>query len=190
MRYAQILNEKVHWIFEDFLTLDEIYAEKFNPNQIQLIDISAADFDNVREGWNYDGVNFTDPNVLTLDEAKARYINAAGVEFAKRRDAITWTQHEVGLYGYDRKPEDVTNFLAAMKRAELGLATGFNVYVGNAADPKQFLPHTYDMFKVVLEQSANEQIAAYQWYAGIKEQLQAAETIAALEQIYPIEGVI
>lgn len=184
MRYAQILNNKVHWIFDDDMTLEEIYAEKFNRDQIRLIDISAADFDDVREGWDYDGVNFTDPNVLTLDEARTKYINAAGVEFARRRDAITWTQHEVGLYGYDRKPEDVTNFLAAMKRAELGLDTGFNVYV-DSVGPKQFLPHTYDMFKVVLEQSANEQIAAYQWFEGIKAQLNAAETIAELEQIYP-----
>ncbi len=72
MRYAQILNNKVHWIFEDSSTLDEIYAQKFNPNQIKLIDISAPDFDNVREGWNYDGVNVTDPTVLTLDEARTR----------------------------------------------------------------------------------------------------------------------
>lgn len=122
-----------------------------------------------------------------LDEAKARYMKAAGAEFANRRDAITWTQHETGLYGYDRKSDDVTNFLAAMKRAELGLDTGFNVYVGSVG-PKQFLPHTYDMFKVVLEQSANEQIAAYQWFEGIKAQLNAAETIAELEQIYPLGG--
>ena len=123
----------------------------------------------------------------TLDQAKARYISAVGAEFAKRRDSITWTQHEVGLYGYDRKPEDVTNFLAAMKRAELGLDTGFNVYVGSVG-PKQFLPHTYDMFKVVLEQSANEQISAYQWYEGIKGQLQAVNSIEELEQIYPLGG--
>lgn len=187
MRYAQILNNKVHWIFEDFLTLDEIYAEKFNPNQIRLIDISAADFNNVREGFDYDGVNFTDPNVLTLDEAKARYIKAAGAEFAKRRDAVTWTQHEAGLYGYDRKSEDVTNFLAAMQRAALGCATGFNVYVDSNVQPKQFLPHTYDMFKIVLEQSASEQIAAYQWYEGIKAALQAATTSEELETIYPIK---
>ena len=123
----------------------------------------------------------------TLDQAKTRYIADAGLKFAKRRDAITWTQHEVGLYGYDRKPEDVTNFLAAMKRAELGLETGFNVYV-DSIGPKQFLPHTYDMFKVVLEQSANEQIAAYQWYEGVKSQLQVAASIEELEQIYPLGG--
>lgn len=187
MRYAQILNNKVHWIFTDDMTMDEIYAEKFNSDHIQLIDISTSDFDNVCEGWNYDGVNFTDTNVLTLDEARTKYINGAGAEFAKRRDAITWTQHEVGLYGYDRKPEDVTNFLAAMKRAELGLDTGFNVYVGGVG-PKQFLPHTYEMFKVVLEQSANEQISAYQWYEGVKSQLQVANSIEELEQIYPLGG--
>ena len=106
-------------------------------------------------------------DIETIDQAKARYISSAGVEFASKRDAVTWTQHEVGLYGYERKPEDVSNFLAAMKRAELGLDTGFNVYV-DSVGPKQFLPHTYEMYKVVLEQSANEQIAAYQWFEGIK----------------------
>lgn len=185
MRYAQILNNKVHWIFTDDMTLDEIYAQKFNRNQITLVDITNVA--EVQEGYEYDGVNFTDPNIITFDEAKARYINAAGAEFARRRDAITWTQHEVGLYGYDRKPEDVTNFLAAMKRAELGLETGFNVYV-DSIGPKQFLPHTYDMFKVVLEQSANEQISAYQWYEGVKSQLQVAASIEELEQIYPLGG--
>lgn len=125
--------------------------------------------------------------VETLEQAKARYVSIAGAEFASKRDAVTWTQHEVGLYGYDRKPEDVTNFLAAMKRAELGLDTGFNVYVGSIG-PKQFLPHTYEMFKIVLEQSANEQISAYQWYEGIKGQLQAAEGIEELEQIYSLGG--
>ena len=135
--------------------------------------------------WNILGELYSD--VEPLDHAKAQYTIAAGMEFAKRRDAITWTQHEVGLYGYDRKPEDVTNFLAAMKRAELGLETGFNVYV-DSIGPKQFLPHTYDMFKVVLEQSANEQIAAYQWFEGIKGQLQAATSIEELEQIYPLGG--
>lgn len=137
--------------------------------------------------WNILGEVYSD--VETLDHAKARYTKAAGVEFARRRDAITWTQHEVGLYGYDRKPEDVTNFLAAMKRAELGLDTGFNVYV-DSAGPKQFMSHTYEMFKVVLEQSANEQISAYHWYEDIKEQLNAdtVTKIEELEQIYSLGG--
>ena len=181
MRYAQILNNKVHWIFEDEMTLEALGQHKFNLNQITLVDVTnIAD---VQEGYDYDGVNFSNPNIETLDSAKARYVKAAGAEFARRRDAITWTQHTAELYGYDRKSDDVTNFLAAMKRAELGLETGFNVYVDNAEGRKQFLPHTYDMFKVVLEQSANEQIAAYQWYEGIKTQINTCDTIAELEAI-------
>ncbi|MHC1714950.1 MAG: hypothetical protein AB9858_05050 [Acidaminococcaceae bacterium] len=184
-RYAQILNNKVHWIFEEEMTLKELGQHKFNLSQIKLVDITnVAD---VQEGYAYDGANFTNPNIETLDEAKIRYTKAAGSEFACRRDVITWTQHEVGLYGYDRKPEDVSNFLAAMKRSELGLETGFNVYVGGVG-PKQFLSHTYEMFKVVLEQSANEQISAYQWYEGVKSQLQVATSIEELEQIYPLGG--
>ena len=51
MRYAQILNGKVHWVFEDSMTLEEIGQVKYNLKQIQLIDITnEAD---VKEGYDY-----------------------------------------------------------------------------------------------------------------------------------------
>lgn len=108
----------------------------------------------------------------TFSDVQQERILFFGKEFAKRRDAITWAvQTDGSVFGYDRKSEDVTNFLAAMKRAELGLDTGFNVYVGSADEPKQFLPHTYKMFQDVLEQSAQEQITAYLRYEAIKKQI-------------------
>ena len=54
-RYAQILNGKVHWIFDDEMTLEEIGQHKFNLEQIQLVDIS--NIIDVQEGYDYiDGV--------------------------------------------------------------------------------------------------------------------------------------
>lgn len=183
MRYAQILNGKAHWIFEDFLTLDEIYVEKFNPDQIRLIDISAADFDDVREGWDYDGVNFTDPNVLTLDEAKARYMKAAGAEFARRRDAIRW----VDGYGYDCQSEDMTNFMAAF--TPLLVAETGSVYykVWLTETTKGVVERTFKQMQTVYNSVRTSQLEAYSWYEKIKAQLNAATTIEELETIYPME---
>lgn len=45
MQFAQILNGKVHWIFED------VKKPEFAPN-IKLVDITGNS--DVQEGWNYD----------------------------------------------------------------------------------------------------------------------------------------
>lgn len=183
MRYAQILNNKVHWIFEDFLTLDEIYAEKFNPNQIQLIDISAADFDDVREGWEYDGVNFTDPNVLTLDETRTKHIKVAGAEFARRRDAIRW----VDGYGFDCQSEDMTNFMAAFTPLLVNKTGTVYYKVWTSETTKGVIERDYEQMFAVYTAVRTSQLEAYSWYEGLKGQLNAAETIAELEKIYPIK---
>lgn len=183
-KYAQILNGKVHWIFEDPLTIEEIHKQKFNPDQIQLIDISAADFDNVREGFDYDGINFTDPNIETLDEAKARYINAAGKEFARRRDAIRW----VDGYGYDCQSEDITNFMAAFTPL-LVAGTGCVYYkVWTSETTKGVIERNYEQMLTVYNAVRSNQLEAYSWYEGIKAQLLAATIIAELEQIFPWGG--
>lgn len=184
MRYAQILNNRVHWIFEDPLTLDEIYKEKFNQDQIQLIDISAADFYNVHEGYDYDGINFTDPNIETLDEAKARYMKAAGAEFARRRDAIRW----VDGYGYDCQSEDITNFMAAF--TPLLVAGSGSVYykVWTSEATKGVVERSFEQMQAVYNAVRSNQLEAYSWYEGIKARLTAAETIKDLELIFPLGG--
>ena len=58
-RYAQILNGKVHWIFEDDMTLEEIGQTKYNLEQIQLVDIT--NITDAQEGYEYDGVKFIVP---------------------------------------------------------------------------------------------------------------------------------
>ena len=62
-KYAQILNNKVHLIFEDQLTLEEIGQRKFNLNQIELVDVTNVT--DVQEGYDYiDGV-FSVPVIVT-----------------------------------------------------------------------------------------------------------------------------
>ena len=182
-RYAQILNGKVHWIFEDELTLDELGQHKFNLEQIQLVDITnIAD---AQEGWDYTNGTFINTSVPTsFSDLQKQCIAKFGAEFAKRRDAITWAvQADGSVFGYDRKSEDVTNFLAAMQRAYLGADTYYKVYLNNV-ETKAMKLHTYKMFQDVLEQSAQEQILAYTRYEELKYQIQnVCETIEDLNAI-------
>lgn len=121
---------------------------------------------------------------LTFEETQKNTIAKFGAEFAKRRDAITWAvQADGSVFGYDRKAEDVTNFLAAMQRAYLGADTYYKVYL-NSVETKAMKLHTYKMFQDVLEQSAQEQIAAYTRYESIKKQiLEECTTIDELNAI-------
>jgi len=188
MRYAQILNSRVHCIFEDTLSLEELGKQKYNLNQIALVDISTAEFDAVQEGWNYDGVVFTNTDVLTLEEMRRKCVKAAGAEFACRRDAITYVTQPDGamVYGYDRQTADIVNFMAARERAKSSGVVPYKVHKPDGT--KSLVNHTLAMFDTCLNQSATEQLAAYQWFEALKAQLEAATTIEELEQIYPLKG--
>lgn len=120
----------------------------------------------------------------SFEQVQTETIQKFGAEFAKRRDAITWAvQTDGSVFGYDRKTEDVTNFLAAMQRAYLGADTYYKVYLNNV-DTKAMKLHTYKMFQDVLEQSAQEQILAYTRYEELKYQIQnVCETIEDLNAL-------
>lgn len=62
-KYAQILNNKVHWIFEDELSLEEIGQQKFNLNQIYLIDVTNVT--DIQEGYDYIYGSFCPPISVT-----------------------------------------------------------------------------------------------------------------------------
>ena len=180
MRYAQILNGKVHWIFEDEMTLEEIGPRKFNLNQIELIDISAADFNNVREGFDYDGVNFTDPNVLTLDEAKARYIAAAkAYRDTQEVEAITYNGN---TYDYDAKARERLN-IARQALEDLGTES----ISWTTADNTDVTLTVAD-FAAINSVAATRSNTLHVAYRATKAKLEAAESIDELEQIYPLKG--
>ena len=122
--------------------------------------------------------------VETLDQAKARYISSAGSEFAKRRDAIRW----VDAYGYDCEPGDIINFMAAFTPLLVAKAgtVFYKVWISQAE--KGVIERSYEQLLEVYNTVRTEQMEAYAWYETVKANLQAAESIEELEQIYPLGG--
>lgn len=58
-KYAQIFNNKVHWIFESDETLEEMYSHRY-PRELIFIDITNKNPD-IREGWIYECDTFVNP---------------------------------------------------------------------------------------------------------------------------------
>ena len=116
-----------------------------------------------------------------LDEARTKYIKAAGAEFARRRDAIRW----VDGYGYDCQSEDITNFMAAF--TALLVAEPGSVYckVWTTETTKGVIERNYEQMQSVYNSVRTSQLEAYSWYEKIKAQLNAATTVEELETIYP-----
>lgn len=123
----------------------------------------------------------TDTELLAI--AKANKLTDVYNSFCAERDAITWvTQADGTKYGYDRSAEDITNFIAARTRAELGSETYYKVYL-NDVNTKQMILHTVAMFNTCLEQSAQEQIIAYTKFETVRAQINACDTVEKLNAI-------
>ena len=122
--------------------------------------------------------------VETLDQAKTRYISSAGSEFAKRRDAIRW----VDGYGYDCEPGDIINFMAAFTPLLVAKAGTVLYKVWTSETEKAVVERSYEQLLEVYNTVRTEQMEAYAWYETIKANLQAAESIEELKQIYPLGG--
>jgi len=66
-RYAQILHDKAHWIFETNETLTELY-NRFAPDMV-FNDITS--YPEIQEGWDYQDNKFTAPPGPTDEEKLA-----------------------------------------------------------------------------------------------------------------------
>lgn len=84
-----------------------------NNQIINIINTNIISADNERlfYPWNRLWCQYT--STEPFDYAKNRYINAAGVEFANRRDEIRWVEIGEITYGFDCAVDDITNFMAA-----------------------------------------------------------------------------
>ena len=122
--------------------------------------------------------------VETLDQAKARYVSSAGSEFAKRRDVIRW----VDGYGYDCEPGDITNFMAAYTPLLVAKSGSTHYKVWLTETTKGVVERNYEQMLAVYNTVRESQLEAYAWYEAIKANLQAAESIEELKQIYPLGG--
>lgn len=122
------------------------------------------------------------PYVPSIEELQEAKINEAGAEFAKRRDAIRWVQvSDSNAYGFDCASEDITNFMAAWKAAEVDGYTGYKVWFTETSKGLVIL-QLVD-FKTVFDFVRNSQLTAYAWYETISAQIKATTTTEELEAI-------
>ena len=64
-KYAQIYDNKVHCIMEHEAGIDELYKTYFSKD---IVFIDITNISDIEEGWNYNGVSFTEPTLPTNEE--------------------------------------------------------------------------------------------------------------------------
>lgn len=132
--------------------------------------------------WEYEEI--PKPPEPTLDELKVTKINAAGAEFAKRRDAVRFVDLPSGKnYGFDCAPEDITNFMAAYTPLMIDKSgsTGYKVWL-NQTD-KGLVVIDYADMNFTYNTVRNSQLEAYNWYETIKAQIKAVKSKEELDKI-------
>ena len=139
--------------------------------------------------WNRLWEQYTD--VEPFDYAKNRYINAAGAEFANRRDEVRRIEIAGVTYGFDCAPEDITNFMAAYTplMVKQDGETGYKVWLDK--DKKGLVMLNYASMKKAYDTVRSSQLAAYVWYEDIKAKLIAVTEVEGkekLEEVFPIGG--
>lgn len=139
--------------------------------------------------WNHLWNQYTD--IEPFDYAKNRYINAAGAEFANRRDEVRWIEIAGVTYGFDCAPEDITNFMAAYTpiMVKQDGETGYKVWLDK--DKKGLVMLNYAGMKKAYDTVRSSQLAAYAWYEDIKAKLLAVTEVEGkekLEEVFPIGG--
>lgn len=88
-KYAQILHDKVHWIMEDEMILEDLYKHKFCKDHIHFVDIT--NISPVPEvGWSFDGANFTAP--IELVPTEEELLSAIRSKRNALLAACDWTQ--------------------------------------------------------------------------------------------------
>lgn len=128
-----------------------------------------------------EGATLTPPE-QTLKEAKADKHREAGAAFAKKRDAIRQAQLSDGnTYGFDCANEDITNFMASWKAAEVSGSTPYKVW--NADGSKGMIIMQLSDFETVFKTVRDSQLAAYAWYGDVDAQIQEATTKEELDAI-------
>ena len=139
--------------------------------------------------WNQLWNQYTE--IEPFDYAKDRYIDAAGAEFAKRRDEVRWVEIGENTYGFDCAVDDITNFMAAYTplMVKQDGETGYKVWLDK--DKKGLVMLNYAGMQKAYDTVRSSQLAAYAWYEDIKTKLIAvteAEGKEKLEEVFPIGG--
>ena len=128
-----------------------------------------------------EGAMLTPPE-QTLEEAKADKHREAGASFAQKRDAIRQIELSDGnTYGFDCANEDITNFMASWKAAEVSGSAPYKVWKADGS--KGMITMQLADFKTVFNAVRTSQLEAYAWYGAVDVQIQAAATKEDLETI-------
>lgn len=99
------------------------------------------------------------PGLAELKEEKS---NEAKLVFAKKRDAIRFIEVGEGkTYGFDTESEDITNFMAAWKAADISGATMYKVWTSK--DEKGIVTLSSEDFTTVFKAVRDSQFEAYAW---------------------------
>lgn len=128
-----------------------------------------------------EGATLTPPE-QTLQEAKADKHREAGALFAKKRDAIRQIAISDGnTYGFDCANEDITNFMASWKAAEVSGSTPYKVWIADGG--KGLITMQLVDFDTVFKAVRDSQLEAYAWYGTVDAKIQACETKEELAEI-------
>ena len=118
----------------------------------------------------------------TLEKLKKAKHDAAGAAFAAKRDAIRFVKISNGnTYGFDCANEDITNFMANWKAAELDGQTEHKVWLDETT--KGMVVMQPADFKTVFDIANKSQKEAYVWYGEVAARIAAATSKEELDAI-------
>lgn len=118
----------------------------------------------------------------TLEQLKEEKHNAAGASFAAKRDAIRFVKlSDDNTYGFDCANEDITNFMANWKAAELDGQTEHKVWLDETT--KGMVVMQAADFKTVFNIANKSQKEAYGWYGEVAARIAAATSKEELDAI-------
>ena len=130
------------------------------------------------KGEYYEVVAIPEP---TIEEVKAAKLKQLGSAFAAKRDTVRWVDVTGGHYGFDCANDDITNFMASWKAAELAGSTLYKVWTSESE--KGMVTLTVDDFTAVFNAVRTSQYEAYAWYGTKKAEIENATTVEDVEKI-------
>lgn len=123
-----------------------------------------------------------EPPEPAFEENKQRKLSEAGRIFAAKRDAVRHVACADGnTYGFDCANDDITNFLAAWKAAELSGSTDYKVWLDE--NTKGMVVLTLEDFKTVFDAVRSSQLADYAWYEVKRAVIEACSTQDELDAV-------
>ena len=139
------------------------------------------------KSWEYEEEEKElEPKPPTFEQNKESKLREAGMAFAKRRDAVRFILCSDGnTYGFDCANNDITNFLAAWKAAEISGTTGYKVWLTEST--KGLVILSVADFQTVFDLVRSSQLADYAWYETLRESIEECTNQEELDNIHVSE---